>query len=263
MKGLADALVQGRRNATAIDAFPGDVPANLAESYAIQEAVIAGMNRPIRGWKIAMIHPDLRTRLGSERTTGPILDGSLHRFEEGRALNLAVYEGGASALEAEFALVLGKDISAIDTMPDHNTMKAAIASVHAAIEVASSPVAGIVELGPLATTSDLGINAGAVLGPAIKGWDWNARPEDFRTRAFVDGDLAGEGSAAAIPGGFLAALEFLLAQLASRGRSLKAGDVILTGMTNGVHKVRPGSNLQIEFTGTVTMDVGVIAKLPE
>lgn len=255
-------LAEARRAAQATNGFPGDVPGDLAGAYAIQEAVIARLGRPIRGWKVAMIHPDLRAGLGAERTTGPILQGSIIRTDGSAAVRAPVFAGGACALEAEFAVVLGKELSALHHLPDAVAIRDAIAAVHAGVEIASSPVPGIVELGPCATTSDIGINAGAILGPEISGWDWSAPPESQITRAWIGDTLAGEGSAAAVPGGLTAALEFLLTQLATRGRGLNAGDVVLTGMTNGVHKVQPGSSMAIEFVGTVRIEIEVTAIQP-
>lgn len=255
-------LAEARRTAQATGGFPGEVPGDLAGAYAMQEGVIAKLGRPIRGWKVAMIHPDLRAGLGADRTTGPILQGSIITTNGSGTLRAPVFAGGACALEAEFAVVLGKELSALDQMPDAMMIRDAIAAVHAGVEIASSPVPGIVELGPCATTSDIGINAGAILGPEIAGWDWSAPPESYVTRAWVGETLAGEGSAAAVPGGLIAALEFLLAQLATRGRGLNAGDMVLTGMTNGVHKVRPGSTMAIEFVGTVRMEIEVTAIQP-
>lgn len=255
-------LAEARRAAVATDGFPGQVPGDLETAYAIQEAVIAKLGKPIRGWKVAMIHPDLRAGLGAERTTGPILQGSVIRTDGSGSVRAAVFADGAYALEAEFAVVLGKELSALDHVPDAAAIRDAIASVHAGVEIASSPVPGIVELGPCATTSDIGINAGAVLGPEITTWDWSAAPESQVTRAYIGDTLVGEGSAAAVPGGLVAALDFLVRQLATRGRGLNAGDIVLTGMTNGVHKVKPGSTMVIEFVGTARMEVEVTAMQP-
>ncbi len=50
-----------------LDAYPGPLPATLAESYRIQESAISADGRAIAGWKVAGIRPDLREGLGASR----------------------------------------------------------------------------------------------------------------------------------------------------------------------------------------------------
>ena len=63
-----------------------------------------------------------------------------------------------------------------------------IGAVHAGIEVASSPLGRINELGPIAVISDFGNNNGLVIGPEIAGWrtsgfeDWEVVDDDRRRR---------------------------------------------------------------------------------
>ncbi len=63
-------------------------------------------------------------------------------------------------------------------------------------------------------------------------------------------------------GGPIAALQFLAEHLLSRGRRLKAGDVVLTGMTTGIHHVVPGQRGRIEFSGAEACDIEVVAASP-
>ena len=71
----------------------------------------------------------------------------------------------------------------------------------------------------------------------------------------VDGAVVGEGNAAKVAGSPIAALQFLAQNLAARGRTLKAGDVVLTGMTTGIHEVVPGQRGQIAFGGVAPVDI--------
>ncbi|MEQ8348522.1 MAG: hypothetical protein RIB84_29255 [Sneathiellaceae bacterium] len=72
----------------------------------------------------------------------------------------------------------------------------------------------------------------------------------------------GEGGVAAVPGGPLAALAFLANLLAGRGIGLKAGDIVLTGQTNGVHRVATGQAARAECPGVMALDLTVTAARP-
>ena len=80
--------------------------------------------------------------------------------------------------------------------------------------------------------------------------------------AEVEGAVVGTGSAAKVMGGPLAALQFLAEQLASRGRRLRAGDIVLTGMTTGIHEVTPGQRGRIVFGGVTPVDIAFVAAEP-
>jgi 2-keto-4-pentenoate hydratase len=47
----------------------------------------------------------------------------------------------------------------------------------------------------------------------------------------------------------MASLCFLLGHLASRGRPLRAGQLVSTGAITGVHRIFPGQRGEIEFIG--------------
>ena len=63
-------------------------------------------------------------------------------------------------------------------------------------------------------------------------------------------------------GGPIAALQFLAEQLATRGRHLRAGDIVLTGMTTGIHQVVPGDRGRIEFSSAPACDIEVHGATP-
>ena len=72
---------------------------------------------------------------------------------------------------------------------------------------------------------------------------------------FVDGIVVGEASAAAIPGGPIAALGFIVELAASRGLTLPAGTLVSTGASTGIHDVVTTSRSRVEFGGYGWFDV--------
>lgn len=258
---IASRFVEARRTATALGAFPGTQPETLADAYRVQEQTIALNGRAVVGWKVAGIRPDLRERLGASRLAGPVLAGNVHRLLTGGAVRAPVFVRGFAALEAEFVAVFARDLFPVDGAFTAETIMAALSGLHAGSEIASSPLATLNDLGPTAVVSDHGNNAGAVVGPEIAGWR-GADLSTLTSRMLINGNVAGEGSAANVLGGPISALQFLAEHLLTRDRHLRAGDVVLTGMTTGVHQVVPGDRGRIEFAGATACDIEVVAALP-
>ncbi len=72
------------------------------------------------------------------------------------------------------------------------------------------------------------LNAGIVLGPAVK--NWNAKDLASRKGAMlIDGDVIAEGTGADILGHPLNAVIWLSNSLNARGKMLRAGDVVMCG----------------------------------
>lgn len=255
---IAAKFVSARKTARLLQEYPGELPKTLDQAYQIQEHGLKLMGEEFGGWKVAMILPDLRAGLKSERLAGPILRRALHDAQAGQAITAQVYENGFAALEAEFCIVIGEDLPKDPEACTMDVVKAAVRSMHAGVEIASSPLAILNDLGPLGLVSDFGGNAGGIIGPEIA--DWREKPlESMLTRTSINGEIVGEGSAARVPGGPLAAVLFLARQLAGRGRHLRRGDAVLTGMTTGVHEVKPGDKAVLEFPGTAAIQVEVAA----
>ncbi|MEQ8348524.1 MAG: fumarylacetoacetate hydrolase family protein [Sneathiellaceae bacterium] len=257
---VAAALAEARKKATPLTAFPGTAPTDLATAYAIQDRAVALGGRKVAGWKVAMVPPPLREGLGVDRIAGPIFADSLQTAGAGGSLQAPVHPGFA-ALESEFAVRLSRDLDPAAAPFTPEGLAGAVASLHAAVEIATSIVAGNGDAGPCPTVADHGNNGGAILGPAIPGWQDKA-PDDLATRMSLDGTVVGEGGVAAVPGGPLAALAFLANLLAGRGIGLKAGDIVLTGQTNGVHRVAAGQTARAECPGVMALDLTVTAARP-
>ncbi len=258
LEAIARAFVDARAAARPLAAFPGRLPTRLSESYAVQEFALDLTGEAVAGWKVAMVPGPLRATLGAERLAGPVDGRTVIRLPSGGSAEVTVFDGGFAALEAEFVAVLA---TALLPGPDGFTdaiIRRALRSIHAGVEVASSPLATLNDIGPLAVVCDRGNNAAVIVGPEIDGWR-NLPDATLTSRMSIDGVTVGEGTAASVPGGPIGAITWLAEHLAGRGRHLRAGDLVSTGMTTGVHAVRPGSTGRIEFFGAAPCDIHVAA----
>src|SRR5690606_21804818 len=95
----------------------------------------------------------------------------------------------------------------------------------------------ITQHGPAVFVSDLGNNLGLVLGPPLP---VGADLATLQVRTAIDGELVGEATGAAVPGGVFHSLAQAVTVLASRGRGVPAGTLFATGGVTGGHQVVPG-----------------------
>jgi 2-keto-4-pentenoate hydratase len=141
----------------------------------------------------------------------------------------------------------------------HWTLEEAAATVgawHLGVEFAASPLATINDLGATVVISDFGNNSGLIVGQRLD-TALLSNPAGLLCRATIDGREVGQATAAAIPGGPLEALRFLLGHLAQRGRPLRAGQWVSTGAVTGVHRIVPGQNGSAELVGRGRIEVTV------
>jgi 2-keto-4-pentenoate hydratase len=253
---IAGRFLAARRAATGLDAYPGDFPATLDDAYAIQDAAIAAWGRPVIGWKVGRVAEPLIDLFGTDRITGPIFD----QAADGAAM--PVFAEGFAAGEAEFLLKIGTAPPAGKTGFTLDEAAELIGAVHVGIEIASSPLGAINEIGPIAVVSDFGNNNGLVVGPEIP--DWRASGfEQWEVTCRIGGKVAGTGRAEAFPDGAIGAARFLFELMARRGIALTPGQWISSGAVTGVHRARPGQAVEARFNGELAVSCALVAAQPE
>lgn len=239
---IAQSFVEARRAGRSLPGYPGTAPTALADAYAVQDAAIALNEAEIGGWKVGRINPPID---GVDRLAGPIFTRQI--FEAGPDLvAMPVFVGGFAAAEAEFLLRIAATPPAGKTHFTHEEAAALIDAVHIGIEIASSPLAAINDLGAAVTVSDFGNNNGLVVGAAIPDWR-NADIESWLLSVTIDGKPIGSGKAADMLDGPIGAARFLFELMAERGIALKPGQWISSGAVTGVHAVGIGDRIEARF----------------
>lgn len=245
---IADAFVAARREARPLSSYPGALPRSLDEAYRVQDHALAVDAGAVGGWKVGRIMLPTSETVGSDRLAGPIFaDSIIHAGK--KPVPMTVFEGGFGAAEAEFLLRVGAPPPAGQTEFSLDEAAALIDAVHLGIEIASSPLATINDLGPAVTISDFGNNNGLVIGEPIPDWRSFAFA-DWPVSLLVDGIEAGSGRASAMPDGPLGAARFLFALLGRRGIAVERGQWISSGAVTGVHPIAPGAFVEAVFDGT-------------
>ncbi|MBO9828485.1 2-keto-4-pentenoate hydratase [Xanthomonas sp. A2111] len=244
---IAARFVQARRQGRALPDFPGVIPDDLETAYRVQDLAIAQWPDRVVGWKVGYIAPERRDHSGDERLLGPIFAAALWNATGGTT-DIPVFDGGFAAVEAEYVLRLDADVPADQLHWTAEQAAQVPATLFVGVEVASSPLATINQLGPRVVISDFGNNNGLLLGPQVP--DWTALDETaLRAETWIESQCVGTGGATLLPGGLRAAFAFALARSARRGRPLRRGELIATGNATGIHDIAIGQQATIRFDG--------------
>jgi 2-keto-4-pentenoate hydratase len=257
-EAVSKAFVAARLGGRALEAFPGALPKSLSAAYAVQSLSIAAWPDAVVGWKIGATPPAFRDAVRDQRLAGPIFAKSL-RAAHGDAVAMGVYRGGFAAVEAEILFRLREDVSARGGPATPEEAEALVGAMHVGVEIASSPLKAINDLGPMSIVSDFGNNAGLVVGPEVAKW---RALKKLTARVTIDGAIVGEGDAGSVREGPIAALQFLIDKCRERGVALRAGTWVSTGAITGVHETEPGSRARIDFGPHGVIDVALEAMKP-
>lgn len=252
------ALVDARRSARAIDAYPDAwQPADMDEAYRLQKAVADTLG-PVVGWKVSAVTPAQRGALGIDRPIGGALLAPWLRNANGGVASWRVAEFIVPKLECELAFELGGDLPARPERPyTRDEVRAAVRCLRIGIEIVDSRLPAAT--GTLAELADAVNNGAYVAGPAFTDW----ASLDFahldivltRSHAGASTQIAA-GSGAAILDGDPFATVVMLANAAPGGRpGLRAGEIVTTGSCTGAPML-PGPGLyRAEFRGLGSLEV--------
>lgn len=252
-KNISGAFIGARMNAAGLPSYPGELPGSMREAYAVQDASISAWPDQVAGWKIGLVPPAFRDAVGAERLVGPIFSSLIRPHKNGQCHDMPVFADGFAAVEAEFIFILGKSVPVGTEITSELTRDVA-GALHVGVEIASSPFPGINDLGPICVVTDFGNNFGLIVGPEIVNWQERSWV-DLPARVDINGETVGETTAAALPGGPIGALEFILRLMQERGIALQAGDHISTGAVTGVHQAQVGDSSQVSFGSWGAVDL--------
>jgi 2-keto-4-pentenoate hydratase len=237
---------------------PNLAPRTESEAYAIQDAFVAMRAQKlgaIVGYKIALTSAEMRRFVGvNTPMAGMMLESTLHRSPA--RVRAADYV--RLIIEFEIAVAIADDLPAADKPFSRNRVAEAVGAVMPALELADDRNADYKELArhPLELIADNCWNEGAVLGNPITAWkalDLGA----VRGVATINGNKVGEGRGADAMGHPLDAVAWLADHLASIGRGLLRGDVVITGSIVTTKTVTAGDFVlfELEKLGAVELRV--------
>ena len=155
-------------------------------------------------------------------------------------------------VECEIAVRLARDLAASGTAFTADSVAPAIDAYHPAIEIVDDRYADWQTIGAPTLVADDFFAAGCVLGAAVS----RAKAPDLLEvigRAFINGVEVGRGTGADVLGHPHAALAWLANHLAASGKSLRAGQIVLTGSLVKTLWLNAGDKAVMELSGLGTV----------
>jgi 2-keto-4-pentenoate hydratase len=227
---LADRIAAGRRSRKVMDFLAADTATlSEADSYKVQFAVhdrlTADGKDQMAGWKVALTLP---SQYEPMKLSGPVFAGI---YRSGVRPSGAVFEKGwplRAGIECEMVARMSKDVTAGIAPYTAETIKPFVANFYCGAEVVENRYADVTKVSGPGRIADDVLQAACIVGTEVKDW----QKVDFaglKGRSEFDGKEIGAGPGTNVMGGAMISLAWLANTLIKHGKSLKAGDVILTG----------------------------------
>jgi 2-keto-4-pentenoate hydratase len=220
-------------------------PTDAAGAYAVQAINTRfweAQGRRIVGRKAGLTARAVQAQLGVDQPDFGVLFDDM-RVADGGCLDPA--RCLQPKAEAEIAFVLGVDLPSPATTVEQ--VAAAVATVHAAIEIVDSRIAEW-KISFADTVADNGSSAFFLLaeqGLPLAGLDLEGAAMEMR----INGEVASTGIGAAALGNPLNAAAWLSQTLAAAGEPLKAGDILLAGALGPMVTLKPGDLVETSVAG--------------
>jgi 2-keto-4-pentenoate hydratase len=198
------------------------------------------------GWKVGLTSKAIQQQFNvHEPVFGCILEArrSGHIFAPADLIK--------PGFENELCLRLGKDLSGSVT-PDE--ARAAVDAVYPSLEIIETR-GNLTEQLALAL-ADNAQQKTVVLGEAVP---LPAKLETVEVHVIINGQTAATGTGDAVLGNPLNSVVWLATKLAEYGRSLKAGEIIMSGSFTRQFPINPGDTIRAEFSGVGSVETRMTA----
>lgn len=230
-----------------IDALPDDVrPRSRGDGYAVQAAMCAHTSHPLVGWKIAATSAAGQAHINA---SGPMIGRLVAERLIAPGTKPSLAGNRMRVAEAEFCFRLGEDLGPRDTPYSVEECLSAGAALHVAIEIPDSRYSDFTTVGEAQLIADNACAHEFLLGPEA--------PDEWRTidlaahpvTATKNGTDTFEGGGFNVLGDPREALAWAINEITGpdMGETVRAGEVITTGVSTVPVPVEPGNTVACDF----------------
>lgn len=244
-------LVAARASGQRMSTLPEHcMPADVAEAYAIQDAVSESLGA-IGGWKVGASGPE------AEPACAPIPSAVIYAAP----CDVPPPGAGEIGVEAEIAFRLNCDLPPRDEPYTREDVVAAIASVHPAVELVTFRFSDPAAVSQAAILADAAGNGGFIFGTGRRDavdLEQTEQPVQLEINERMVCDTIG-GNAA---GDVLRLVVWLANHVAARSGGLRAGQFVTTGTCSGLEWVAPGGVIKAAFAGLGSVSLTITDDAP-
>jgi 2-keto-4-pentenoate hydratase len=219
-------LHEARVSDAKIDGLPAACrPCDIDDAYKIQDALLAMLGKPSKGWFLACTAPAMQQAHG---LPGPYFGRMLGDAILDSPAEVPVPADRPQSLEIELVFRLGADLPPRAKPYMRDEIAAAVAAMHPGIEIVEGRFTDLLTIDGPTLVADNGTDGILVLGPPCPDWrDLNR--SGLAVSLTKDGVEASGGSGGNVMGDPLNALVWCANELSRRGLGLKAGETLNTG----------------------------------
>src|SRR5713226_3484868 len=245
----AQSIATARRNRTPLQPFSGHAaPRDEAEGYRIQDALhglLAADFGARVGYKIGCTSAVMQRYLDIPH---PCVGGLFATGVHDSGVSLRAKDFVRVGVECEIAVRLARDLPSSDAPFTADGVAQAIDAYLPAIEIVDDRYVKWETMGAPTLVADDFFAAGCVLGTAVAR---SAAPDllSVTGRALINGTEVGQGTGADVLGHPHNALAWLANHLAGDGKSLRAGEIVLTGSLVKTVWLNAGDEVVMELEG--------------
>ena len=247
---IARHIFEGHERRRRFERLRGDLaPASLSEAYEVQDEVhqlfrAAGWGE-LAGHKIALTSRAVQELCGVDQPAGgAIFARTVHASPATISLGEFMHLG----LEFELGLRLGADLPASGAPYTRASVAPAVATCMPAFELIEDRGADYGDLDAASILTDKCWCGGVVLGPEVADW---RRLDLTSTPALLiwNGEVIDQGVTGAAMGHPFEGLAWLANLLASRGRAMQAGEIVITGSALRTRFPEAGDQITYRIAG--------------
>lgn len=245
----AQVIANARRARERVAALPSDiVPSDEAEGYRVQRAVhdlLLPQAGALVGYKIGCTSKVMQEYLGIPH---PCSGGVFARGVHESGARLAADDFVCVGVECEIAVRLARDLLPSEAPFTAEWVMEAIAAYRPAIEIVDDRYVQWETLGAPTLVADDFFAAGCVLGAEVAR---SAAPDLLQVtgRALLNGLEVARGSGADVLGHPAHALAWLANHLATEGKGLHKGQLVLTGSLVKTLWLKAGDRIVMDLSG--------------
>jgi len=250
----AKAIASARRDLAPLQPLDAAIlPRAEAQGYRIQDAVhalLASETGLLVGYKIGCTSAVMQRYLGIPHPCG---GGVFAKGVHASGVSLRHGDYVRVGVECEIAVRLARDLTATAGTFTADSVAEAIDAYHPAIEIVNDRYADWRTIGAPTLVADDFFAAGCVLGAAVPR---AAAPDllDVTGIATINGAEVGRGSGADVLGHPHTALAWLANHLAAQRKTLRAGQIVLTGSLVQTVWLKAGDRVAMQLSG-----LGIVA----
>ena len=242
----AKLLAGARPGNMVLDEIPAHIRhANLADAYAVQDALAAELGWETGGWFCACTNTVIQDILGLHEPYYARLF-SQYILQSPAELNSAEFP--PIVLECEFGFKLGADLPSRSEPYMREEVEDAVASVHPTIEVVAGHLRDWPNQDVWSVIADNGTDGALVVGEGVGNW----RVLDLINSAVtleVNGEEVRRGTGANVLGDPFEAFVWLVNARSRDGDGLKAHEIHNTGTATDIIWIEPGDEAVARFRG--------------